>query len=73
MSLKYKRKSTGPNTDACGTPNVMFDIEELEFLTETLLFPIAQIRLKPALHDTTDAIMQELTHQYIMINYIECF
>ena len=35
MSLMYKRKSTGPNTDPCGTPYVMFDIEELEFLTET--------------------------------------
>ena len=30
MSLIYKRKSNGPNTDPCGTPNVMFDIEELE-------------------------------------------
>ena len=25
MSLIYKRKSTGPNADPCGTPNVMFD------------------------------------------------
>ena len=35
MSLMYKRKSTMPNTEACGTCNEMFDIEELEFLTET--------------------------------------
>ena len=35
MSLICKRKSTGPNTDPCGTPNVMFDIEDLQFLTET--------------------------------------
>ena len=38
MSLIYKRKSTEPNTEPCGTPNVMFDIEELEFLTETYCF-----------------------------------
>ena len=25
-----------PNTVPCGTPNVMFDIEELQFLIETL-------------------------------------
>ena len=31
MSLIYKRKSTG-------TPNVMFDIEELQFLIETYCF-----------------------------------
>ena len=33
-----KEKSTGPNTEPCGTPNVMFDIEELEFLTMTYCF-----------------------------------
>ena len=61
MSLMYKRKSTGPNTEPWGTPNVMFDTEELEFLTETyILFAITQIRLKTAKHDTTDAIMLEL-------------
>ena len=38
MSLIYKRKSTGPNTEPCGTPNVMFDIEELQFLIETYCF-----------------------------------
>ena len=37
----------------------MFDI---------LLFPVTQIRLKIALHDTSDSIMQELTNQYAMIN-----
>ena len=37
MSLIYK-KSTGPNTEPCGTPNIMFDIEELQFLTETYCF-----------------------------------
>ena len=31
MSFIYKR-STGPNTDPCGTPNLMFDIEELELI-----------------------------------------
>ena len=35
MLLMYKRKSTGV---PCGTPNVMFDIEELGFLTETYCF-----------------------------------
>ena len=38
MSFIYKRKSTGPYTEPCGTPNVVFDIEELEFLTETYCF-----------------------------------
>ena len=38
MSFMYERKSTGPNTEPCGTPNVMFDIEELKFLTETYCF-----------------------------------
>ena len=57
------------STDPCGTPNVMFDIEKL-FLVETY-FPITQIRLKPAQHDTSDDIMQELTHKYVMINYVE--
>ena len=38
MLLIYKRKSTGPNTDPCGTPNVMFDIEELQFSIETYCF-----------------------------------
>ena len=37
-----------------------------------ILFPITQIRLKPAQHDTSDASMLELTHQYLMINCIEC-
>ena len=37
-----------------------------------ILFPVTQIRLKPTLHDTSDAIMQELTHQYVMINCVEC-
>ena len=32
------RKSTGPNTEPCGTPNVMFDIEEFQFLIETYCF-----------------------------------
>ena len=41
----YKRKSTGPNTEPCGTPNVMFEREEMEFLTETK-FPGTQIRHK---------------------------
>ena len=38
-----------------------------------ILFPVTQIRLKPVLHDTSDAIMQELTYQYVMINCVECF
>ena len=38
MSLMYKRKSTGSNTDPRGTLKVMFDIEELKFLTETYCF-----------------------------------
>ena len=38
MSLIYLRKSTGINTDPCGTHNVMFDIDELQFLTEKCCF-----------------------------------
>ena len=67
MSLIYKRKSTGPNTEPCGTPNIMFDIEGLQFLIQTYI-PLTQIRLKPALHDTSEAIMHEITRQYVMIN-----
>ena len=38
-----------------------------------LFFPVTQIRLNLVLHDTSDAIMQKLTHQYVMINCVECF
>ena len=38
-----------------------------------ILFPVTQIRLKPLLHDTSDTIMQELTHQCVMINCVERF
>ena len=69
MSLMYKRKSTGPITETCETPNVMIDIEELELLTETYCFLFLKLLIT---HDTTDAIMLELTHQYLMINCIEC-
>ena len=65
MSLIYKRKILGI-TPSLGTPNIMFDVEELEFFTD-VLFLITQIRLKPALYDTSDAIMQKLTYQYAMI------
>ena len=44
-----------------------------EMFISSLTFPIIQIRLKPAVHDTTDATMQELTHQYVMINCVEGF
>ena len=71
MSLTYKRKSTGPNTEPCGTLNVMFDIEELQFLIETYCFLL--LKYDSNQHDTSDAIMQELTHQYVMINSVECF
>ena len=73
MSLIFKRKSTGPYTEASGTPNAMFDIKGTTVFDWVILYPIAQIRFKPALHDTSDAIMQELTYQYIMINCVECF
>ena len=38
MSLIYKRKSAGINTEPCGPPNILFDIEELPFLIETYCF-----------------------------------
>ena len=41
------------------------DIEELPFLIETM-FPVTQIGLKPALHDTSDAIIQ-------ILGYLELF
>ena len=38
ISLIYKRKSAGPNTEPCATSNVMFDVEELQFLIEKYCF-----------------------------------
>ena len=38
-----------------------------------VLFPVTQIRLKPVLHATSDAMMQEPTHQYDMINCVKHF
>ena len=38
-----------------------------------ILFPVTQIRSNLTWHDTSDGIMQELTHQYVMINCVECF
>ena len=38
MSLMYKIKRIGPSTEPCGTPNAMFDIEELKVWTETYCF-----------------------------------
>ena len=54
----------------------MFDVEEqlLQLLIEAYCFLLlAHVRSKPALDDTFDAIMQELTHQYVMINCVERF
>ena len=31
-------KRRGPNSEPCGTPNVMFDIEQVQFLIETYCF-----------------------------------
>ena len=42
-------------------------------LEKDLKYYITKIRIKPALHDTSAAIMQELTHQFVMINCVECF
>ena len=72
MSLTYKRKSTGLNTKPCWTANVMFDIEELQFLMRHFVSCYSN-KTQPALHDTCNAIMQQLTHQYVMINCVECF
>ena len=36
--IDMQKKSTGLNTDLCETPDVMFDIEEQQFLTETYYF-----------------------------------
>ena len=51
----------------------MFEKEEQQFLIETYNFFITQICSEPALHVTCDAIMHELTAQYVMINCVECF
>ena len=40
MLLMYKIKSTGPSTNPCGTPDVMFVIEEPQFLIEIYCFPL---------------------------------
>ena len=88
MSLIYKRKSTRPNTEPCRTTNVTVDIEKLQFLIETYCFLLLKCysnyyyyKIKLTLlkrvilssQDSSDAIMQELTHQYVMINCVECF
>ena len=72
MSFIYKRKSTGPNTELCGTPNVMFDIDELQFLIESYC-PRYSNKTKPVIHDTSDAIKEELNHQYVMITCVKSF
>ena len=41
------------------TLNAMFDIEELQFMIEKVLFHITQIGLKPALHNTFDVYYAE--------------
>ena len=38
MSLIYKIKNTGPNTEPSGTPNTKYEIEELQYLIETCYF-----------------------------------
>ena len=73
MSLIYKRKSTLPNTEPCRIPNVKFDIRGTTVFDSDRLFHVTQMRLKPELPDTSDGIMQELTHQYIRINCVESF
>ena len=55
--VDIQKKKYGP-TDPCGTPNVMFDIEEVQFLIET--YEIRQIRLKPALYDTLAPLCRSL-------------
>ena len=54
MSLIYKRKSTGPHTKSYETPNVMFDIEELQFLIETYCFLLLK-------YDSNQCCMTPLT------------
>ena len=36
-----------------------------------ILFPVTEIGLKPAQHDTSDAFMPDLTHKYVMINCVQ--
>ena len=60
MSLIYKRKSTGPITEPRGTPNVMFWHRGTAVFDWVMLFPVTQIRLKPVLHDTSNAIATTL-------------
>ena len=54
MSLIYKRSSTEPNTEPCGTPTVMFDIEELQFLIEEYCFLLLK-------YDSNQCCMTALT------------
>ena len=49
IPLIYQRKYIGPNTEPCGTPNAMFDIEELKFLNYKYVH-ISRIGLKPTVH-----------------------
>ena len=67
--IDIQKKNTGPNTDPCGTLNVMFTLKSCSFWLRRS-DPISQLILNPALHDTSDAVMQEVTHQYVMINCV---
>ena len=54
MSLIYKRKSTGPNMETCETPNVLFDLEELQFWIEMYCFLLVE-------YDSNQCCMTPLT------------
>ena len=72
MSLIYKRKSTGPNTDPCGTPNVMFDIEELQFLIETYCFLLLKYNSNQCCMTPLTPLCRSLLINMLWLT-VECF
>ena len=64
MSLIYKRKSTVPNTEPCGTPNVMFNNVELEFLIDTycLLLQAAETLHKDGGQNISSSLKKRRIH-----------
>ena len=61
--IDIQKKKYWSDTEPCETPNVMLALTGV--FDCDILFPVTQIRFKPALHDISNAIMQEITHQYI--------
>ena len=72
MPLIHKRKSTGPNTDPCGAPNVMFDIDGLQFWLRRIVSCYCSCCFY-AKQCTTQAILHFLQYLYKHIDSFNAF